>query len=123
MGAQAAQALRLVAGDVRRVVAEPVRQTVEPVPEPEPVRDVLPLGVPAIAAGRLAADRVAERQEAEHAELLSLRARVAELEQELEHVRRQHEQAIADAVADVERRQHARAARTMGGRLPSITSG
>ena len=66
---------------------------------------------------------VARQRSAAAAELQVLRARVQELEAELEAVQRDVERRIREAVEDVERRQTEHAARTMGGAVLSIFGG
>ena len=117
MGVQAAAALRGEPVDIRLVIDNPVAA---PCPDPDPDPG-FPLGVPAIAAASQAAAVDDARRAAERAELLALRVRVAELEADIEHLRRDTERRIAAAVEKVERRQTADDARTMRGRVPSIT--
>ena len=81
--------------------------------------DTPPIGVPAIAAVRLASDRAAERRDAERAELVALRERVTDLEAEVAHLHRQIERAREAGRRD-ERNVKAR---TMGGQVLSIFVG
>ena len=78
-----------------------------------------PLGVPEIAAVRLASDRAAERRNAELVELATLRERVTDLEAEVAHLHRQ-----IDAAREAGRRDEREVkARTMGGQVLSIFVG
>ena len=90
------------------------------VSEQAPPADAPPLGVPAIFASEQAAEVDRQRRAAERQELVTLRARVADLEAELAAVTRDTDRRIAAAVATVERRQTEHAARTMGGAVLSI---
>ena len=74
------------------------------------------MGVPSIAAEQLAADREAERLEADRSEMVALRERVSDLEFENERLRRKIDQAREDGRRD----EREVAVRTMGGRLVSI---
>ena len=111
LGAQGRQALR------EQTAIRLVTDTPAPVTEQAP--DSTPLGVPAIAAVRLASDRAAERREAELAELVALRERVTELGVEVAHLSRQLEEAREQG----RREERAVKARTMGGRVLSIFVG
>ena len=90
-----------------------------PAPETEPAPDSTPLGVPAIAAVRLASDRAAERRVAELAELATLRERVTDLQAEVAHLHRQIERAREAGRRDGREVE----ARTMGGKVLSIFVG
>ena len=81
--------------------------------------DAPPIGVPAIAAVRLAADREDERRNAERSELATLRERVTELEIEVAHLSRQLEEAREQGRRD----EREVKARTMGGQVLSIFVG
>ena len=109
LGAQGRQALR----------EQTAIRLVTDTPATEPAADSTPLGVPAIAAVRLASDRAAERRDAERADLAALRERVTDLEAEVAHLHRQIERAREAG----RREEHAVTARTMGGKVLSIFVG
>ena len=124
MGAQALTALREQPANLQLVTEErekylAIEKDTFPCHPTLPLIDAPPLGVPAIAAVRLASDRAAERRDAEQAERATLRERVTDLEAEVAHLHRQIERAREAGRRD----EREVKARTMGGQVLSIFVG